>query len=353
MSSRQKSPLQKIVHITPALPPAINGVGDFSALLVKNFCECGYTNNLFFVTRHELEHRQYDNVFQFNQKDFYAKLLATNPATIILHYAGYSYHQKGLPFYLVADLKRYKKKTGCRVLVFFHELYSSSNSLFKLSFYTNPFQKKVVRELYALSDKTFTNCLWYQNLLRRVLRRHPVKNSCTGIFSNVPDDLYDAGVEKNSTAAVVFGSAQRRKAVYDNPQLPALLDRAGIKLIYDIGPGKIEFSQSSIKFMPLGCLAPADVAHYLNEARFGLIDYPPALLAKSGIFSAYTAFGLVPVNTYSKAEALSDGLEEGINYFNLESALPLLVHGEVKQAVTDWYKGRNQQAITNSILQYV
>ena len=63
---------------------------------------------------------------------------------------------------------------------------------------------------------------------------------------------------------------------------------------------------------PVRRLRPASASAAMLHARFGLVDYRLDLAAKSGIFAAYAAHGLVPLvrSTTSKA---ADGLGHAIN----------------------------------------
>ncbi len=99
-----------IVHITPALPPAINGLGDFSKILVDNLKEKGYKKNTFLIVGIDPGNKAIEEpVVQFNKNNLYQKLESLAPYTIILHYVGYAYSRYGVPFYLSEALKTYKE----------------------------------------------------------------------------------------------------------------------------------------------------------------------------------------------------------------------------------------------------
>jgi len=346
------SVMEKLVHISPTMPPAVNGLGDFCSLLANNMQRKGYKDNVFFLRFYDFENTLESEIVKFTPENFYENLLKHKPSAIILHYVGYGYNAKGLPFYLVRGLEEYKKKEKCKVLVYFHELYSSSTNPLQLPFYTNFLQKRIVKKLYSIADITFTNCELYQELLYDLTPVEENKNFCTGMCSNIPEHMYDPSMEKEESTMLVFGSFERRNAVYQNLVFKKLMERLGIENIYDIGPGKPSLNHSEINFYSKGPLTAKEVAFYLNKAKYGAIDYPPHLLGKSGIFSAYCGFGVIPINTSQEKKPLYDGLIEGKNYFNPDTDFENVMtdYKRVKKEISAWYKLRDQNTIANSFI---
>lgn len=340
--------MRNIVHIAPTLPPAVNGLGDFCHILADNLEKMGYRHNSFLV-RHKPPGVN-RNVIPFEVNDFEQKLLKSGAEIVILHYVNYAYSRIGLPFYIVSALKAFKRKAGARIVVFFHELYASSNSMLKLPFYTSHLQKKLVRELCTTSDAVLTSCSIYVDRLEKLDPELKLDTVCTGIFSNIPDHLYNSCFQKEKGSLVVFGSLARRNGVYGSAGFSRMLDQLGISKIYDIGPGSIELSYHGVEVNVLGRLEREPIAHYLNKAWYGALNYVPGLLAKSGIFSAYTAFGVIPVNMREAQGPLNDGLVEGVNYFSfagIENAVQ--DPWAARTAVLTWYRQRSQVVVSEKI----
>lgn len=343
-----------ILHITPALPPSINGLGDFSKILVDKLKERGYTKNSFLVFHKDASNAGIEEpIIELNRKELYSDLENLRPDRIILHYVGYAYQKHALPFYLYTAINRYKDNYVCRVIIFFHELYSTSYNPFKLPFYSYYFQKQIVRKLHNLSYITFTNCEVYKLMLKKLLKKQPSNNICTGIYSNIPDNLYNPEVEKVNHLMVVFGSNTKRRDVYNHPGFSNLLERIRIKEIVDIGPGSVSFNHPSINFIAKGSLKPLEAAVLLNKARFGAIEYPADLLGKSGIFSAYAAFGVIAINVGATNTKLFDELMEGKNYFNLNSEIPETSFEITQKEILKWYSTRSADTITQVIAKYL
>jgi len=344
--------MKTVLHILPTIPPVINGVGDFGFLLAEAMAELGYSNNIFLVKKLP-DSSTVNKVEAFNAHNLYQKINDYKPQTVVLHYANYAYQAKGLPFHLVSHLKKAKAVLNCKVIIYFHELYSSSNSVFKISFYTNFLQKYILNGLYSMADHTFTNCDLYQQLLYKAVKGKQQKNTVTGIFSNIAEDWFKKSISKDDEALVVFGSAQRRKKLYDNPKFKSIIQKLGVSKVYDIGSGQMGSSNEHVLFHATGAIPAKEVASYLNKARFGAIDYVPQILGKSGILSAYAAFGVIPVNFNEGIEELHDGLKENFNYLNLNSSLPPVDVETMKNDVLNWYKPRNRFAIAKEIARYL
>jgi hypothetical protein len=346
--------MKKIIHIAPALPPAINGLGDFCKILADNLGREGYTDNWFMIRRNARSEPD-KRIQSFKPHTFYDVLQRQKADVVILHYVGYAYEKRGMPFYIVNGLKKYKRRTSCRLLVFFHELYSSSNSLFDLSFYTSGFQKIIVRELGDMADTLFTNCGVYRELLQRILGSDTIQPICTGIFSNVPDELYDQRIGKEENSMVVFGSAHKRNAVYDHRRFAELVQQLGINTLYDVGPGDSHCHLPKVKVHTKGSLSSGELASCLNAVEFGALSYPPHLLAKSGIFSAYTAFGVIPLNLTVTDGTLCDGLVEGRNYFTWRpETIPEVFNYDIaREEILKWYHTHDQKIITERFKTYL
>ena len=342
--------MKTILHITPSMPPEINGLGDFCYILSRNLEREGYTDQAFLVRKHPALNT-IKNIYAFAPGNFEKALDAFRPEVVLLHYVGYGYSAQGTPWYLVRGLRNYKRKSGCRMLVFFHELYADSNSIFKLPFYTHRLQKAIVKQLYALADSTFTNCDSYTQLLKRIGDKTSDKTICTGIFSNVPDNLFDDGLAKDPQSMVVFGSLARRKLVYNHSWFVSLLQDLEVKRLYDIGPGDVAFTAPGIAWNKMGPLAAVELAGCLNSVNFGCLCYKPHLLGKSGILSAYAAFGVIPINLNYSGDSPGDGLVEGRNYFSRATGIRPnnIMEDDARRQLRIWYNSHNQYAVSEKI----
>jgi len=348
---KEKHKVKKIVHISPTVPPSINGLGDFCTILAEGLNSLQTFNNIFLICENNYDNSGKTNIKKFNRRNFFTELVQIKPEIIILHYVGYAYHSKGLPFYLVNQLANITETIQCKLIIFFHELSSSSRNPLTLPFYTSFLQKRIVRELSKSASATFTNCTVYSRELIKLTSTQ--NNICTGIFSNIPDLLYQEEYKKDDRSIVVFGTIKNREAVYNNPLFKNVLQRLRIIKIFDIGPGKINFRYPGIEFLPKGSLIPEDVALYLNMSTFGAIDYPSSLLGKSGIFAAYAAFGIISINFNNSDKSLHDDLVKEKNYFDCETNFSSFNLQIIRREIRNWYEKRSSETITKTIFNYI
>jgi hypothetical protein len=86
----------------------------------------------------------------------------------------------------------------------------------------------------------------------------------------------------------------------ENPsaELELTCQLLGIEEIWDVGPST-SLTLSTVNGVPvvqLGQRSAAEISGFLLNSLAGFFDYNPDYLAKSGIFAAYCAHGLLPVS---------------------------------------------------------
>jgi hypothetical protein len=138
------------------------------------------------------------------------------------------------------------------------------------------------------------------------------------VFSNVGEPAQVASWAQRQPQLIIFGQRHSKGRIYSE-SLP-LLDQAcqtlGIQGIWDIGP-TLEHTPAAVGGVPvepLGPLPTEAIGAFLSQARAGFLAYDPQRLSKSGIFAAYCAYGLLPIN-HRAAFRPVDGLSAGIQYW--------------------------------------
>lgn len=308
-------------QITPAYPPSISGVGDYSALLVNSFREAGYEISTV-VTSTEGNLKSSEEVIPLDKPEAsaLAQLLASSKG-VLLHFSGYGYAHRGLCRWLVDGLQLWKQSRQERQLItIFHEVYATG-PIWRASFWTAGSQRRIARDLARLSDSAFvTSQAGYERL--HVL--HPaLPLQILPVFSNVGEPQVVAPIAERDSFAVVFGGSGKRTRVYKALAQQTSPTEAGFKRLHiseviDIGPGACApQSLAGLPVRKLGSLPPQEVSTWLSRARIGLIDYPLHVITKSGIAAAYFAHALLVVNT-SRIGCLPDGLIEGREFISLK-----------------------------------
>lgn len=234
---------------------------------------------------------------------------------VLLHYVNYGYETRGCPRWLIRGLMDWKRAfPQTRLVTMFHELYAAGPP-WRSSFWLSPVQRRLARQAYSLSDAVVTN---------REASRHWLARGRAGgarvmpVFSSLGEPDSRVPWDRRAAQLVVAGSSGAPDRAYGRRResLLAACEALGIEEVIDIG-ARTQPVPSRIGRFPvtsLGHLAPSDACAVLAGARAGFIDYPSDFLAKSTVFAAYAAYGLVPVVSWRRGREEA-GLGEGVNYW--------------------------------------
>ncbi len=339
---------KNIIQITPRLPPAIDGLGDYSLKLadglLKNYgilthfltCQPGF-KPVTIINSFPVVHLPNQSTTAFLDS------LPKNIYKVVLHYSDYPYDQRyGAPFWLVEALEALRQRYRIQLLVMFHEF--PYLSFLRKTFYLFPFQSFVAWRIAKMADIIFTNNSVFKTTLAKRLNK-----SVTSIpvFSNIGEPEHLLPLKKRSRRIVVFGTAGRRARIYQKStemlvNTCRLLD---VEEICDLGPS-LNLNISEIKGVPLVQMGekPAQQISDLMSNSLAGIAYSNdnKKLTKSGVFATYCAHGVVPVITQAKSSQ-ADGLEVGKHFVFAGSTN---INTESLQTIADeaykWYKSHNQ-----------
>ncbi len=356
----------KIIQIVPQLPPSIDGLGDYALNLARQLRK-EYGIETHFVAG--------DPIWQGDTaiEDFPIQKVETNSASsllyllstllsnnghqsisdqvipVLLHYVGYGYAKRGCPVWLVKALENWKSKTtNSRLITMFHEVYASGYPPWTSSFWLSSLQKKLAARLALLSDRCLTSKQLYAEILYQISRGQQQQIPAIPVFSNIAEPQQVPPLVKRQPQLVVFGRSSNRLEIYQNYSavLSSICELLKIQKILDIGP-PIDLRLSSIKTVPIvkmGSQPAAKISEILLNSQIGFINYSPNSLAKSGVFAAYCAHGLLPVNTEQSTSPI-DGIEPGKHYWFLNDQTAVYKIGVELQAIADnafaWYQTHN------------
>ncbi|MDJ0739247.1 MAG: hypothetical protein QNJ91_05995 [Gammaproteobacteria bacterium] len=260
-------------------------------------------------------------------------------ADVVVHWSGYGYSRRGTPLWLLRRLAAQRPRIR-RLAVVFHELYASGPP-WTSAFWLSPLQRRLTRRLAELAD--------FRVASRRASADWLAANAPGAVDAVLPvpsnvGELADADPPRQP-AVVVFGGAPLRAATYRSvgSDLFAWLSRHGLTL-HDIGPPiddprlQRDLEQSGARRH--GYIDADAVQAVLREARYGLLAYPVAYLAKSGVFAAYAANAVAPV-VLGAPGTNRDGLRAGEHFL---AGLPrddddsACACAGVAGAAWDWYQ---------------
>ena len=349
-----KNQLTQIIQIVPQLPPSINGLGDYALNLARQLRKDFDIKTHFVVGDANWESAREIEGFPISvvPKCSTAAVLSTllkdcpSPAPVLLHYVNYGYAKRGCPVWLVDGLERWLAKDATRSLVtMFHEVYAYGFPPWNSSFWLSPIQRNLASRLAQLSDRCITSRRNYAELLHKLSKGKHSQIPTLPVFSNVGEPEEVLPLAKRSRKIVVFGGWDSRRKVYQNSstELSYVCKLLGIEEILDIGP-PTQLSLSAIGGVPIvemGQLPAPRVSDMLLHSLAGFFDYIPGYLAKSTIFAAYCAHGLLPISARYNP-SLSDGIEAGKHYWIPEEQSTKVKCVQELQLIVDnahtWYQ---------------
>ena len=309
-----------LTQIVPNLPPAIDGIGDYAYTLAQQLLKRYGVQSHFLMGNPDVEAVPTTKGTDFpttklaNRTPFcLIESIPRKTEILLLHYSDYPYEPRlGSPFWLLRGLAQLKASTGIKIAVMFHEF---PHFYLRKNLYLLPLQYRVAQGLAQVADVTATNNAATADQIARLLKP-PIPT--IPVFSNIGEPSSILPGRQRQPWLVVFGTAGRRARIYQRSRasLGYICDALKIKDILDIGtPLDPEFNQvDGIALHPMGRLPADRVSQLMAQSLAGMAYSKDNFrLAKSGVFAAYCAHGLVPIVTSSRSSP-QDGLFEGKHF---------------------------------------
>lgn len=313
-----------MITIVPQLPPAVDGVGEYAWKLAQQL------ENTYAIPPHFLvgcPAWKGDDQMQAITQSIQARsvtgvshhlLQLSDHAVVFLHYVPHGYAQKACPFWLIQALEQWRKQhPNAYLLTMFHELYACDwQRPWSSDFYLSPVQRWLATRLANVSDACLTSSQIYSDRLTQ-LSQGKHRAVAIPVFSNVGEPTSVSALEQRQPWLVIFGQRHSKDLIYQKSLalLQAVCESLKIETVFDIGPSS-QLAPSTVGSTPivqLGKLPVHEISQYLSQALAGFLTYDPQRLGKSGIFAAYCAHGLLPIN--HRATVPIDGLTAGIQYW--------------------------------------
>jgi hypothetical protein len=336
---------RQLIQVVPRLLPARCGVSDHAIALASELKAIYRIDTAFVVLNSNEECDVPYSVIHCAPDRLLSACISLSKnqsAPILVHLSGYGYSANGAPNLLAEALERVKAGGRFPIAVFFHELYANGMP-WTSAFWNSRRQKQAYRRIFEACDLPITNARVFADWLnRQSARRTASPIRCMPVFSQVGEAQQHVAFADRDPVMVVFGLAETRQRVYrELDKLGDTLHRLGVEEILDIGPecgapGGVD----GIAVKRMGVLAAAEIDRQLTRAAFGYLAYPPNCLAKSGVFAAYSAHGVIPVIAqHFRGEF--DGLKDGVHVLSPQTAKSVAPHGleECSIAAWRWYSG--------------
>ncbi len=343
-----------VTCVVPRLPPAIDGVGDYALNLAQQLRQDFGIQTHFVIT--DPNWAEATSIEEFplshlseNSVESFLSVLPNNSTQVLLHYVGYGYAKRGCPFWLVDALERWRTaRTNRGLVTMFHEIYAGGRPPWTSAFWLSSVQKSLAARLARLSDRCLTSKQFYAEILHKLSRGQHKEIPAMPVFSSIAEPQQVPPLAKRQRHLVVFGGSSNRLQVYRNSSamLSCTCELLGIEKILDIGP-PVDLSLSSFKSVPIvemGKQPAAKISEILLNSQVGFLNYNPDYLAKSTIFAAYCAHGLLPISAHRSTFPI-DGIEPQKHYWLSDEQTAECKSGAELQAIANnahtWYKTHN------------
>lgn len=338
-----------ITHVVPALPPVINGLGDYAVILAGELSSLGVDSRFVVAGMppatgmcFEACHFGVQVVREQKAEALVEALEAAGTETVLLHFVGYAYAHWGLCFLLVEGIRRWKSRSlRRRLITVFHELYAFGPP-WRASFWTSLPQRRIAHALALLSDAIVCSNALVEERLRDW--QPTVEIQRLPVFSNVGELSDPAPLSEREPVAVVFGGAGRRRKLYERLlQKREILSQLAVEEVVDIGPPtEVPAALDGVPVRSLGILPGCEVSAVMARSRIGLGEVPFHVVAKSGVLAAYHAHGLLCVNV-SLIGRLIDDIAEGQHFAGVASLKKGSLDAEAIAARGyQWYRGHDR-----------
>lgn len=292
--------MKTLIHIVPNYPPAKGGVADFCNEIVDEIPNVQHVVISFqqnkIITPNN-PHVTFKTYPKFNLAAYLNQIINNlenkETVNVMLHYVSYGYHPFGLPTFLLHGLSSIKTKLN--LITFFHEIYSlGTKRPWQSSFWFQPLQKKLIRELAFISNIIYTNNLLYKELLIQLGIQKEILYQ--PVFSNIGELPQPLISSSRKNQLVIFGGKNLKRNLEKNMEvLKQLVFQLNIASIINIGAPLFLKSIGEVEIIDEGYLHKKDISIKMSQAKYGVLCYSNMPVEKSGVFAAYATHGLIPI----------------------------------------------------------
>jgi hypothetical protein len=320
----------KLLTIIPRLPPSIDGVGDYALYLAQNLKKQWQIETEFIVcdpswkSQPEIQGFRVTHLKERSTSAFLQLIATHHPEStkIFLHYVGYGYARWGAPSWFIQALAAWRSQPNHELLTMFHELYNPpGHRPWKHMFWNSHIQQSLTKQLAQFTDHAVTSGQQYAATLDQFRGPHSQPTPFLPVFSTVGEPTQIPNWTDREPILVVFGQTMTKRRAYTETyaQLQSICERFQIQEVVDVGPST-GLTLTNIGTVPLreaGKLSIEAIGDLFGRSRIGFLNYNPHHLAKSTIFAAYCAYGLLPINTL-RSHLSCDGITAGEQYWTLD-----------------------------------
>jgi glycosyltransferase involved in cell wall biosynthesis len=330
----------RIVFLCGSLEPGIDGVGDYTRRLGGELVRMGHTTSIISLNDSSIENALEDEQvaeeavitvlrlpsnLSWKTRMDYAKrwIEKSNPDWISLQFVPFSFHKKGLPFFLFTHLRKIGE--GRKWHIMFHELWvgMAKASPFKYLIWAK-LQQRIIRNLtYELEPhQIHAQSKLYNSQLEKI----NIKSEYLPLFSNIKkiDSSEIPTPHEKKPSIIVFGTIHPNAPIHNlSKEISAFCKLNNTELIVKfIGRTGAEqklwqkvMQDEGLNVEVFGEQPAEVISEKLSEAKMGISTTSLSHIEKSGTVAAMLEHGL-PVLCVSEKnefkEAIPFTVPEGI-----------------------------------------
>ena len=293
--------------ITPSLPPAVDGIGDYTFHLIPSLA-LDYNLSVYIYNYHGSCSPRAQNYQTFAlyspNRSLTDELIARNIQLVVLQYAGHGYQSRGCPVRLIRSLHKWKSSSNShRLLIMFHELWHVPANRFHLDIAIQAIHKRLLISLSRKADHIFVSTAGYRSFLYKYLPSQHIDVLPVGsnIVSRNSTPFYD----RPEGNWILFGKQESRiRTLLEFAKwIPALYASNRLRILHVVGHSSSPLStrredELLDSFLPTDAyrkhlnLDPLRVSKIMERCRYGLFSQSPESFTKSGVLMAYCSHRL-------------------------------------------------------------
>ena len=310
---RPKQPRTKLWIITAALPPRLDGIGDYSALLSAELAKsadvtvvCGSQDPD--PIADVAVHTPYSSLDPRTAKNILPCIAAGKADWVVLQYCPFGYGRWGLNLQLPIMMQAIRKKSpGTRVALMVHEPYVPIDN-YKFAVFTI-WQRWQLWQLGRNADIVF---LSIEPWAKKFQPWFPNKEvSCLAVGSNIPYVQTDRkairrelGIPEETIVLGYFGTIHPSRLIsWVRGALEAVLRTGRDATVLYIGPGcKImDETLARLPHLNTGALPAYDVSRAFSAMDIHLSTFDDGISTRRGSFIAGIQHGLPTAGTFGRS----------------------------------------------------
>ena len=348
--------MSTVVTIVPRLPPSTDGVGDYSLYLAQKLRKQFDLKTQFIVCdpawpfQSEVDGFSVSHLSELSTSELLRCLQNSSEFShVFLHYVGYGYAKWGCPVWLLKALSTWRSKSSqVQLVTMFHELYAlPGNKPWKHNFWNSSSQKTLAKQLVKLSDHTITSSRKYAETIDSFCPYSKSPIRFFPVFSTVGEPPLIKPWADRLSQLIIFGQASNKQRAYENSlkEIQSACKRFDIQEVIDVGPptGLGLKTIGNIPVREAGKCSIDEISEIFQNSKLGFFNYNPDYFAKSTIFAAYCAYGLLPISPF-RSVLPTDGLTPGEHYWVIDETVAM--PQSIAQNAHTWYRSHSLEAQT-------